>query len=193
MRGGSGEGGVFVVRVAGADRPSRGLVRVPKRLPALDDGGVPTRAVRPGVGPGGDALVDSGADPVAPDRVCVSRCDSTSGGRARRRRLTDGSMTVNIPVRGNCVPYQKELCSLPTEPGSLGTEPGSLPMGTVFPTYGHGVPYLWERCSLLRIGHWVPLRCVQGSRRPRFPALAPGLVFPIPGTLDPSAADSRSR
>ena len=33
-----------VVRVAGAERPSRGLVRVPKRLQALDEGGVPTRA-----------------------------------------------------------------------------------------------------------------------------------------------------
>ena len=35
---------MFVVRVAGADRPSRGLVLVPKRLLALDDGGVLTRA-----------------------------------------------------------------------------------------------------------------------------------------------------
>ncbi len=33
-----------VVRVAGADGPSRCLVRVPKRLQALDEGGVPTRA-----------------------------------------------------------------------------------------------------------------------------------------------------
>lgn len=44
VRGGSEEGGLFVVRVAGADRPSRGLVGVPKRLQALDDGGVPTRS-----------------------------------------------------------------------------------------------------------------------------------------------------
>jgi hypothetical protein len=51
---------VIVVQVAGADRPSRGLIRVPQRLPTLADGGVPTRAVRLGVGPVGDELAGSG-------------------------------------------------------------------------------------------------------------------------------------
>jgi len=81
--------------------------------------GVPTRAVRTGVGPAGDGLVDPGLGlclPRSRGMPCVavrtrspgprsggigragswtlSGCRAKSGGRARRRRLTDGSMTV---------------------------------------------------------------------------------------------------
>ncbi len=104
LRGESGEGGVFGVHVAGADGPNRGLVLVPQPRQALAEGGVPTRAVRPSVGPVGDERVDPGLDPVACDAQCGGpgqdpHAGSTVG-RNRARRIGD-AFGVSCDKRGS--------------------------------------------------------------------------------------------